>query len=124
MEENLPRQPRLDAPGTLHHLMGRGIEASKLFRTKKDREDFIDRLAELCRSGRWSLYAWALIPHHFHLLVRTGKESLARRLRRLMTGCAIHFNLLFFEATCPLTSKNSPPILRPIESNVLSMMRG
>ncbi len=73
--------------------MGRGIETSKIFRTKKDREDFIDRLAELCRSGRWSVYAWALMPNHFHLLVRTGKEPLARSMRRLMTGYAINFNL-------------------------------
>ena len=29
----MPRQPRLDAPGTLHHVMGRGIENSKIFRT-------------------------------------------------------------------------------------------
>jgi hypothetical protein len=29
----MPRQPRLDAPGTLHHVMGRGIEAGKIFRT-------------------------------------------------------------------------------------------
>ena len=45
------KQPRLDAPGTLHHVMGRGIETSEIFRTRKDREDFIDRLAELCRPG-------------------------------------------------------------------------
>jgi putative transposase len=89
----MPRQPRLDAPGTLHHVMGRGIETSKIFRTRKDREDFIDRLAELCRSGGWAAYAWALMPNHFHLLVRTGKEPLARSMRRLMTGYAINFNL-------------------------------
>jgi putative transposase len=89
----MPRQPRLDAPGTLHHVMGRGIEAGKIFRTRKDREDFIDRLAELCRSGSWAVYAWALMPNHFHLLVRTGKEPLARSMRRLMTGYAINFNL-------------------------------
>ena len=41
----MPRQPRLDAPGTLHHVMGRGIETSKIFRTKKDREDCLGRLA-------------------------------------------------------------------------------
>ena len=29
----MPRQSRLDAPGTLHHVMGRGIETSKIFRT-------------------------------------------------------------------------------------------
>jgi len=55
----MPRQSRLDAPGTLYHVMGRGIEAGKTFRTKKDREDFIDRLTELRRSGSWSVYAWA-----------------------------------------------------------------
>ena len=26
----MPRQPRLDAPGTLHHVMGLGIETSKI----------------------------------------------------------------------------------------------
>ena len=25
----MPRQPRLDAPGTLHHVMGRGIAGAK-----------------------------------------------------------------------------------------------
>ena len=25
----MPRQPRLDAPGALHHVMGRGIETDK-----------------------------------------------------------------------------------------------
>jgi putative transposase len=89
----MSRQPRLDAPGTLHHVMGRGIETSKIFRTRKDREDFIDRVAEMCRAGRWAVYAWALMPNHFHLLVRTGREPLARSMRRLMTGYAINFNL-------------------------------
>jgi hypothetical protein len=36
------RQPRLDAPGTLHHVMGRGTETGKIFGTRKDREDFVE----------------------------------------------------------------------------------
>ena len=47
----MPRQASLDAPGTLHHVMGRGIEGTKIFRTDADREDFLSRLAELCRKG-------------------------------------------------------------------------
>ena len=35
------RQPRLDAPGTLHHVMGRGIERTKIFKNKTDQEDFL-----------------------------------------------------------------------------------
>ena len=55
----MPRQPRLDGPGTLHHVMGRGIEGTKIFRTDADREDFLSRLAELCRKGYLLTYARA-----------------------------------------------------------------
>ncbi len=33
----MPRQPRLDAPKTLHHVMERGIERTKIFPTDTDR---------------------------------------------------------------------------------------
>ena len=35
----MPRQPRLDTAGALHHVMGRGIDGIKIFRSKKDCED-------------------------------------------------------------------------------------
>ena len=35
----MPRQPRIDAPGTLHHVMSRGIDRAKIFR-KEEKEDF------------------------------------------------------------------------------------
>ena len=41
----MPRQQRLDAPWTLHHIMGRSIEGVKLFSNRKDREDFLEHLA-------------------------------------------------------------------------------
>ena len=40
----MPRQPRLDTPGALHHVMGRGIERKKIFREDFDREDCLTRL--------------------------------------------------------------------------------
>ena len=41
----MPRGPRLDAPGTLHHVMVRGIEGRPIFRDDRDRDDFVGRLA-------------------------------------------------------------------------------
>jgi putative transposase len=38
------------------------------------------------------VYAWALLPNHFHLLVRTGSRPLARAMRSLLTGYAGAFN--------------------------------
>ncbi|MEW6187052.1 MAG: transposase, partial [Thermodesulfobacteriota bacterium] len=39
----MPRKARLDVPGTLHHVMVRGIEGSPIFRDEEDRKRFIDR---------------------------------------------------------------------------------
>jgi len=67
---NMPRLARLDAPGVLHHVMGRGIE-KKIFLNNKDRNDFIDRLSGLAEDESMDIYAWALLPNHFHFLCKT-----------------------------------------------------
>jgi putative transposase len=89
----MPRQPRVDAPGALHHVMGRGIEKAKVFRSDIDRSDFLDRLAMVCRKGSLIVYAWALLPSQFHLLLRTGREPLSRSMKQLLTGYVVNFNL-------------------------------
>jgi len=89
----MPRQPRLDAPGALHHIIGRGIERTKIFHTEQDREDFLNRVADLCIDRALVVYAWALMPNHFHLLVRTGRQSISKSMRRLLTGYVVNFNL-------------------------------
>ena len=88
----MPRQARLDAPGTLHHVMGRGIERANIFRTDKDRNDFLDRLAAQCEAGALKVYAWTLIPNHFHLLVRTGNRPVSASMRKILTGYVVRFN--------------------------------
>jgi putative transposase len=88
----MPRQARLDAPGTLHHVMARGIEGTNVFRTDKDRNDFLDRLAAQCEAEALKVYAWTLIPNHFHLLVRTGNRSISASMRKILTGYVVRFN--------------------------------
>ena len=88
----MPRQPRLDAPGALQHVMGRGIERSKVFQAEGDREDFVTRVGALCQDESWHVVAWALLPTHFHLLVRTGACPLSQNMRRLLTGYVVNFN--------------------------------
>jgi REP-associated tyrosine transposase len=88
----MPRGPRLDAPGVLQHVMARGIEGRRIFREAPDYEDFLARLAALVQAGALTVYAWALLPNHFHLLVRTAARPLARSMRSLLTGYAGAFN--------------------------------
>jgi REP element-mobilizing transposase RayT len=72
--------------------MGRGIEKTSVFRTDKDREDFLMRLGSLCEWGLLDVFAWALLDNHFHLLIRTGKQSLSESMRKLLTGYVVSFN--------------------------------
>jgi hypothetical protein len=47
----MPRGPRLDAPGTLHHIIVRGIERRRIFESDRDREGFLDRRGEVFVKG-------------------------------------------------------------------------
>ena len=89
----MPRQARLDAPGVLQHVMARGIERRKIFMDDKDRASFLERLALILEDTQTQCYAWALIPNHFHILLRTGPTPLSTVMRRLMTGYAVSFNI-------------------------------
>ncbi len=88
----MPRQPRLDIPDLLQHVIVRGIERRPIFRDDEDRRNFLDRLRNLLAETGTECYAWALIPNHFHLLLRPGPVSLSRFMRRLLTGYAVSFN--------------------------------
>ncbi len=59
-----------------------------LFRDETDREDFVGRVAALGAAAVWTIYAWALLPNHGHLLLRTGSRSLPRSMRSLLAGYA------------------------------------
>ena len=88
----MPRKSRLDIPGLLQHVIVRGIERKKIFRDDADRAMFVNRLSSLLEETSTDCYAWALIPNHFHLLVRSNNQALGIFMRRLLTGYAVNFN--------------------------------
>lgn len=51
------------------------------------------RLGDILIETKTPCYAWALIPNHFHLLLKTGTVPLSSIMRRLLTGYAVSFNL-------------------------------
>lgn len=88
----MPRKPRIDAPGLVYHVMARGIDRSDIFRDDIDREGFLARLGEVVTQTGTLMYAFCLMPNHFHLLLRRAKTPIATVMRRLLTGYAICFN--------------------------------
>ena len=88
----MPRGPRLDAPGTLHHVIVRGIERRKIVDSDRDREDFVTRLGSIALDTQTSIYAWALMTNHAHILLRSSSAGLPTYMRRFLSGYATSYN--------------------------------
>ena len=43
----MPRGPRLDAPGVLHHIMARGLDRQAIFRDDRNRGHFVQLLEQV-----------------------------------------------------------------------------
>ena len=88
----MPRGPRLDAPGTLHHVIVRGIEKRVIVENDKDRENFVTRMGSIALDTETSIYAWALMTNHAHILLRSSTAGLSTFMRRFLSGYAISYN--------------------------------
>ena len=88
----MPRKSRIDAAGALHHVIARGIDRGKIFQDPTDKRNFIDRLENIIKDTETSCFAWAIIPNHFHLILKTGNVPIATVMRKLLTGHALWYN--------------------------------
>jgi putative transposase len=88
----MPRQARLDAPGTLHHVTVRGIERRKIVDDVHDRRNFVTRMGANASETGTRIYAWALMTNHAHILLRSGSLGLSRYMMRFLSGYAGSYN--------------------------------
>lgn len=85
-KRDLPRQARLDAAGTLHHIILRGIEKKSIFDDDLDPKRFIGRIGKLATERKTKIHAWSLMTNHAHILLRSSPKGLSQYMRRLLTG--------------------------------------
>ena len=81
----MSHKSRIDTPGALHHIIARGIDRKNIFKDDKDRDNFLERLGAIIEETQTHCFAWALIPNHFHLLMKTGATPISTVMRRLTT---------------------------------------
>ncbi len=89
----MPRRARLDAPGTLHHVMIRGIERRQIVDDDEDRRTFVDRMGIVALETGTKVPAWSLLNNHAHILLKSGPKGLSQFMRRFLTGYAVRYNL-------------------------------
>ena len=88
----MPRGPRVDFPGAVHHVYARGIEKRPIYLDDADRKSFLDRIGK--NLPKWGMHclAWSLMPNHFHLLLQSDNGHLPSFMHCLLTGYSMRFN--------------------------------
>ncbi len=79
----MARPLRLEFPGAIYHLTGRGNARQKIFFSDADRQLFLDTLAAVVGRYGWICHAYCLMANHYHLLVETSKPNLSLGMRQL-----------------------------------------
>src|SRR5258705_2061456 len=88
----MARRPRVFAPGLLYHVIVRGNQRRKTFRSDDDYKAYLDRLERYRSQCHIRIYAYCLMPNHVHLLVETGSTPLAKFMQGLQQSYTQHFN--------------------------------
>jgi REP element-mobilizing transposase RayT len=88
----MPRGPRVDFPGAVHHVYARGIEKRPIYLDDVDRKSFLDRIGNNLPKWGMRCLAWSLMPNHFHLLLQSDKGCLPSFMHCLLTGYSMRFN--------------------------------
>ena len=88
----MPRRPRFDVAGLLHHVMNRGLARRTTFETANDVRYFLALLALEARAGRIEILAFAILTTHFHLLLRSCTGELDRVMQRVLNRYVRYFN--------------------------------
>lgn len=88
----MARKPRALIEGGIYHVTNRGNERQAIFRDDRDRERFLQCLADSAASHQVRVYLFCLMPNHVHLLVETPLGNLDRFMGSLLTGYTVYFN--------------------------------
>ena len=86
------RRPRVNSPGTFHHAMARGVRGQSIFLEDRDFHTFLLIMEEAKRRHGFELYAYCLMPNHFHILLRTGRSPLSAVIQGVLTQYSKFFN--------------------------------
>ncbi|MEE9569069.1 MAG: transposase, partial [Candidatus Binatia bacterium] len=91
----MARRPRLFASGLLYHVIVRGNQRQKTFRTAEDYQTYLKRVASYQKKCGVSIFAYCLMPNHAHLLLETGSVPLSKFMQGLQQSYTQYFNLRY-----------------------------
>ncbi|MFN2470411.1 MAG: transposase [Gaiellaceae bacterium] len=88
----MARLLRSHLPDGFFHVTARGVDGTLIVRTREDGLAFLRLLRSVVERFDWTLYAFCVMPNHYHLVLQTTREHLSRGCHRLNGIYAQAFN--------------------------------
>jgi REP-associated tyrosine transposase len=89
----MARPLRIEYPGAFYHVTSRGNEQKDVFKSRKDREKFLDYLASATERYGAAVHAYCLMSNHYHLLLETPAGNLSEIMRHINGAYTTYFNV-------------------------------
>jgi putative transposase len=78
--------------GGLYHVISRGNNRRKVFRTAADYRRFNEIMLVQKSKLPFYLYAYCLMPNHIHLLIERREDSVSKIMQRILTTYSLYHN--------------------------------
>ncbi|HKY06992.1 MAG TPA: transposase, partial [Candidatus Binatia bacterium] len=88
----MARKPRVHFPGALYHVISRGNQRQAIYKDDSDHRRFQSLLGEAVKRHSITLYAYVLMPNHFHLLLEVSRTPLSKVMQSLLYRYTRHYN--------------------------------
>lgn len=89
----MARALRITFPGAFYHVASRGNERKAVFKSKHDREKFLEYLESATQRYDARIHAYCLMDTHYHLLLETPSGNLPQIMRHINGAYTTYFNI-------------------------------
>jgi len=86
------RPLRITYPGAHYHVTSRGNEQKDIFKSRRDREQFLSYLESSVTRYGATIHAYCLMTNHYHLLLETPKGNLPEVMRHINGAYTNYYN--------------------------------
>jgi REP element-mobilizing transposase RayT len=88
----MTRPLRIEYPGAFYHVINRGNAGEKIFKSKRDKEKFLEYLEKAVERFSIIIHTYCLMDNHYHLLMETSQANLSVAAQWINVSYAVYFN--------------------------------
>jgi len=89
----MPGPLRIEYPGAFYHVTSRGNERKAIFKSRRDREKFLEYLESASQRYAAIIHIYCLMDNHYHLPIETPSGNLAQIKQHINGAYTTYFNV-------------------------------